>query len=419
MDAIPPTIKPEFDQADYDELRKHYFERVVQHNVELPGGRVLRKQTSPPRIEQDSRGFRELRKTIKGLEKDKDHNQIYSLLRELRTWEERPPTLGGALPSFMRGDSTEEVTEAIDLTVEVYTIDVDTYIIDTLLVGVMTPKPDPDGGMRMVPVSEPAPFAVADVAVKPEPVEADAAALAPREAVRRESGDAPRPTTKRPRNDAGYDDRSLGGTTTDDYGLTVQQPVSRKKRTRGVKRSVRVCPYSEITFDVRDGNSDESYETMKAYASKGRGQPECGKRIEFKVPRNWFNIKSDAEGDQAGDNAPGIYTDFGFKMKSDKDLLALGLRPEYPPAEHGYDNCDGDVFCYRDSLKVMEEWESEGNVGPCESLWSSCCGYTPRVLVELRRSPRKKNGLQLKIVSASIKLEDEEYCYERCGLVLV
>ena len=83
MDAIPPTIKPEFDQADYDELRKHYFERVVQHNVELPGGRVLRKQTSPPRIEQDSRGFRELRKTIKGLEKD-----IQGHKKEIREREE-------------------------------------------------------------------------------------------------------------------------------------------------------------------------------------------------------------------------------------------------------------------------------------------------------------------------------------------
>ena len=44
-----------FDQREYDDLRIHYFEPVVQHNVRLPGGRVLRKQTSPPRIDHTVR----------------------------------------------------------------------------------------------------------------------------------------------------------------------------------------------------------------------------------------------------------------------------------------------------------------------------------------------------------------------------
>ena len=57
-----PKVKAEFDQADYDALLKHYYEPIVQHNVELPGGRTLRRQTSPPRIEQDSPGFKALRK---------------------------------------------------------------------------------------------------------------------------------------------------------------------------------------------------------------------------------------------------------------------------------------------------------------------------------------------------------------------
>ena len=157
------TVKTEFDQADYDALLKYYYEPIVQHNVELPGGRTLRRQTSPPRIEQDSLGFTALRKTIDGLKKSSapdSHNKIYQLLRELNAWQTRPPSLGGSLPSWQRGSAEESaVTETIDLTAEETVIDVDAYIIDVLLVGVLQPKPDPDGGApRMVAVSEPAPF---------------------------------------------------------------------------------------------------------------------------------------------------------------------------------------------------------------------------------------------------------------------
>ncbi|KAK7242439.1 hypothetical protein SO694_0015908 [Aureococcus anophagefferens] len=157
------TMKTEFDQADYDALLKYYYEPIVQHNVELPGGRTLRRQTSPPRIEQDTLGFNALRKTINGLKKSSapdSHNKIYQLLRELNAWQTRPPSLGGSLPSWQRGLAEESaVTETVDLTAEETVIDVDTYIIDVLLVGVLQPKPDPDGGApRMVAVSKPALF---------------------------------------------------------------------------------------------------------------------------------------------------------------------------------------------------------------------------------------------------------------------
>ena len=156
-------MKTEFDQADYDALLKYYYEPIVQHNVELPGGRTLRRQTSPPRIEQDTLGFNALRKTINGLKKSSapdSHNKIYQLLRELNAWQTRPPSLGGSLPSWQRGLAEESaVTETVDLTAEETVIDVDTYIIDVLLVGVLQPKPDPDGGApRMVAVSKPALF---------------------------------------------------------------------------------------------------------------------------------------------------------------------------------------------------------------------------------------------------------------------
>ena len=159
-------VKSEFDQAEYDALVKYYYEPIVQHNVELPGGRTLRRQTSPPRIEQDSPGFKTLRKTIEGLKKSNAPvDQIYQLLRELNALQMRPPSLGGVLPSWQRG-STEEsaVTEVIDLSAEDVVVDVDTYIIDVLLVGVLRPKPDPDGGApRMVAASEPTPLVKREV----------------------------------------------------------------------------------------------------------------------------------------------------------------------------------------------------------------------------------------------------------------
>ena len=123
-----------FDQREYDELRIHYFEPVVQHNVRLPGGRVLRKQTSPPRIDQKGRGYDALRKQIAELEKKKDKIGVWHLLRQLRAWEMRPPSLGGAA---IAGSSDADVTETIDLTKEINAVDVDSYIIDVLLTKVV------------------------------------------------------------------------------------------------------------------------------------------------------------------------------------------------------------------------------------------------------------------------------------------
>ncbi|KAH8046166.1 hypothetical protein JL720_16456 [Aureococcus anophagefferens] len=118
--------------------------------------------TAACRLAGDAAMAAGLRKTIQRLEQSREadkHEQIYQLLKELNRWQTRPPSLGGALPSWQRGSHDATVSEAIDLTVEENAIDVDSYIIDVLLVGVLRPKPDPDGGApRMVAVSDPAPF---------------------------------------------------------------------------------------------------------------------------------------------------------------------------------------------------------------------------------------------------------------------
>ena len=138
MDAAPP-------EPEYGELRKHFFDPVVVHDPELPNGQQLRRQVRPPRIEQASVGFRALRARIKALERRGAHGEIHRLLKELRQWEIRPPSLGGAQPACLRGDdenggSSGAVVEVIDLSGDgggVAYVDVDSYIIDVLLLKVV------------------------------------------------------------------------------------------------------------------------------------------------------------------------------------------------------------------------------------------------------------------------------------------
>ena len=132
----------EFNQADYNTLRAHYFDPVVVKNVELPGGRTLREQKRPPRIEQDSDGFKKLRGTLKVLREQGDDGRIYQLLRQLRDWEIRPQSLGGQVPAFMREEAEaaedQVVAEVIDLSAlnDDDVVDVDAFILEVLLVGV-------------------------------------------------------------------------------------------------------------------------------------------------------------------------------------------------------------------------------------------------------------------------------------------
>ena len=139
------TTDGAFDQQDYNMLRTHYFEPKVRKNEEIPNGMQLRKRHAPAAIDGKTRGYKELKQQIQKLEINNDDKGIYRLLKELRRFEvSRTP-----ISSFVRGDDDEddEVTEIIDLTGildddDDGVIDVDTFIIDFLLVEVI--KPDPD-----------------------------------------------------------------------------------------------------------------------------------------------------------------------------------------------------------------------------------------------------------------------------------
>jgi|UniRef100_A0A7S2IWD0 ubiquitin-conjugating enzyme E2 D len=133
-DAPPEkAVKPEpFDKMDYESLCKHYFEPVVAHK-ELAMGMHLRKSAAKARIECATPGFKELRKKISQLKRIGDHAAIYSMLRQLRDWEIRPPALGGMLPTFLRGTDGPEVIEVVDLIPENEVFDVDSFILEYLI----------------------------------------------------------------------------------------------------------------------------------------------------------------------------------------------------------------------------------------------------------------------------------------------
>ena len=104
-------------------------------------------QTLRPQRDQKWGSFRALRTRIKALERRGAHGEIHRLLKELRQWEIRPPSLGGAQPACLRGDdggggggSAGTVVEVIDLSGDdggVAYVDVDSYIIDVLLLKVV------------------------------------------------------------------------------------------------------------------------------------------------------------------------------------------------------------------------------------------------------------------------------------------
>ena len=139
------TTDDAFDQQDYNMLRTHYFESKVRKNEEIPNGMQLRKRHAPATMDGKMRGYKELKQQIQKLEINNNDKGIYRLLKELRRFEvSRIP-----ISSFVCGDDDEddEVTEIIDLTGilddgDDGVIDVDTFIIDFLLVEVI--KPDPD-----------------------------------------------------------------------------------------------------------------------------------------------------------------------------------------------------------------------------------------------------------------------------------
>jgi len=134
-----PTVEEEsYDEDDYKSLHERYLMPRIREKVELPGGRMLRRQCKGRMIDQKkSKGYRMLRTKVDGLLKKNRHGDVYRLLCQLRNWELDPRRI----PSVFKDCGDEAVKEVLDLTKEEEEedgsgntcIDVDDYITDILL----------------------------------------------------------------------------------------------------------------------------------------------------------------------------------------------------------------------------------------------------------------------------------------------
>jgi hypothetical protein len=164
-----------FDEEEYQYLRKRYLEKRVNTNVALPhSGMRLRRQTKRAAIECNSPGYRALRDEIRQLDRAKKNQKIYCLLKQLAEWE----TKQGRFPTFNTKSSEKEkdnneVVEVIDLSNkeerDEHVIDVDTFIIEILLVKV---KQEPHTADDQEDASEEGAF---EGPIAPDPVVSDAA----------------------------------------------------------------------------------------------------------------------------------------------------------------------------------------------------------------------------------------------------
>jgi hypothetical protein len=105
----------------------------------LPSGIHLRRKTVKPAICIDTPGYKALKEKIDGLERKHDHEEIFRLLSTLSEWEKsvnRPFPFVVAHDGLDQDDD-EKPVEIIDLTDDQVVIDIDTYILDVLLVKVI------------------------------------------------------------------------------------------------------------------------------------------------------------------------------------------------------------------------------------------------------------------------------------------
>lgn len=133
-------IDSALDEDEYAKLRERYLMPRVREKVELPGGRILRRQTKGRIIDQNTKGFRLLKSKVDTLLRKGDHSEVYRLLCQLKNWEMNPRRVPAAFQDVNRGD--EDVAEVLDLTREeeedgtgIGCIDVDHYITAVLLRG--------------------------------------------------------------------------------------------------------------------------------------------------------------------------------------------------------------------------------------------------------------------------------------------
>lgn len=124
-------------EAEYAELRQRYLAPIVSTgpDAELAMGVRLRRKTQRAFIDIEMPGFKALKAKIQSFERAGDHKGIYTLLSQLKHWQQTP---NGAAPPAMRMHESlmDALPEFVDLSAEERRelVDVDAVIADELLV---------------------------------------------------------------------------------------------------------------------------------------------------------------------------------------------------------------------------------------------------------------------------------------------
>ena len=145
-----PLVKAEesVDEDAYAELHAYYCEPYTERDAPTlsgtSGAKLRHPRTRPPRLEQNSAGYKALRKTIGHLKRTGDRAEILRLLHMLRDWEMRSAARGLPLPPALR-DPSMEIAEVVDIADEQEPIDVDAFILDVLIVKEVRVKSEIDG----------------------------------------------------------------------------------------------------------------------------------------------------------------------------------------------------------------------------------------------------------------------------------
>ena len=121
------------DAEDYLALTERYLKPRIRENAELPSGVTLRRQVRSCFLDQNTNGFKELKKKVDSLLQKGDHDAVYSILCQLRNFEINPRCVPETFLSGFGG-----VTEIVDLSQDEECIDVDEYIFNKILA-----RPDP------------------------------------------------------------------------------------------------------------------------------------------------------------------------------------------------------------------------------------------------------------------------------------
>ena len=158
------------------------------------------------------------------------------------------------------------------------------------------------------------------------------------------------------------------------------------KTTKKSKAPSSVCPYARAEFNIEGSNEEPRWvgwhkEKMYSGEHPARSTPDCGKLLQFKVPRKWLDLS--VEDFEAYNFWFTLHLKSGGRVSTRlrvlneqgelKELLPSGLRAFHGESRSGYPE---------------EEWGGDAST----------------VRVAYRRSPRHSRRYQVKFLEASLQL---------------